>query len=288
MVVGRGFPSHSEALLVAQPSHPAMSADAALASTFSWGHAITLQQQHAECEPVSHSAASEYIGWIGTVLAVLVFAAPIETMVRVYLRRELGDFDSLPFCAMLVMALLWMVYALPFVTPCRSQILVCNAFGVVLNCGYIGIFVAYADAGRRLRIIGGAMLSLALAFIVSGTALAIDASPGIPVTASTIMGYACIAGAVAAFASPLAILSVVLRTRSVQYMPLTLTLTIALNCLVWTVYGAMTHDGFVLACNGSGLALGLVQLAVYTGVSYCCTPRDRGGEATPLKPSPSP
>ena len=286
MVVGQ-LASPSEALLVAQGLLPSMSADAA--STSSWGHALSLQQQPAECETGRlDSATSHSLGWIGTVLAVLVFAAPIETMVKVYVRRELGDFDHLPFCAMLVMALLWVVYSLPFVTPCRPQILVCNSVGLVLNCAYIGIFVAYADAGRRFRIILGAMLSLALALVVSGSALAIDASPSIPVTASTIMGYACVVGSIAAFGSPLAILSVVLRTRSVQYMPLSLALMIALNCLVWTVYGAMNRDGFVLFCNGSGLALGIVQLGVYTVVSYCCTPRDRGGEATPLKPSPSP
>jgi len=227
-------------------------------------------------------ALADALGWIGTVLAVCVFSAPIETMVKIYRARDLGDFDSLPYVAMLVMALLWVVYALPSVTPCRTQVLVCNLFGVVLQVAYLGVFISFANERRRPQITGGALLGLAVVAAVCVPALAINIDhDGV---ASDVLGYATVVAGVTAFASPLAVLSTVLRTRSVRYMPLPLTLMIFINCSVWTAYGLLTGDPFVIVSNLSGAVLGAIQLAVYVAVTQCCTPLEGASEVSPLKP----
>ena len=242
------------------------------------GDAYNMEPPFDDTCDSSQDPTAELLGWVGTVLAVFVFAAPLETMLKVCKACTLGDFDSVPFMAMLVMASFWCVYALPFVTPCRVQVLVCNAIGVTLSLAYIAIFLRLADSTRRRKIGAGCAISAALAVGVSVTALVVDAS--LPHAASQILGGACIAGAIAAFGAPLLIVGKVIQTRSVEYMPLGLTLAITANCFVWAIYGLLTADTFVLICNGSGLLLGIVQLGVYVSVACFCTPNE--GEAAPL------
>jgi solute carrier family 50 protein (sugar transporter) len=235
-----------------------------------------------DCE--ADSALVEALGWAGTVLAVCVFSAPIETMVKIYQSKELGDFDSLPYVAMLVMALLWCVYALPMVTPCRTQVLVCNLAGIALQIAYLSIFISYANERRRPRITGGALLGLGVVLAVCIPALAVNANHD--GAATDILGFATVIAGIVAFASPLAVLSTVLRTRSVRYMPLPLTLMIFINCTLWIAYGALTRDPFVIVSNGAGAALGCIQLVVYVTVVRCYTPLEGASEVSPLKGKP--
>ena len=238
--------------------------------------------QFNECDEIHRGDPAPLLGMLGVALAVLVFLAPLATMRAVCREGSLGGFDHLPFIAMLAMALLWMSYSFPHVTPCLPEVLACNSIGVVLNVSYLGIFISYADASRRAAILTTTAAALALVAATVGAAVAYDRS-GHTGAATVIIGYACVAGVIFAFGSPLAIVQTVIRTRSVRYMPLPLSMAMTLNCLTWTLHGVFTTETFVLVTNAAGLALGILQLIVYTAVACCCTPRRDEGEAAPLK-----
>ncbi|KAK8692533.1 hypothetical protein V6N13_075992 [Hibiscus sabdariffa] len=65
------------------------------------------------------------------------------------------------------------------------------------------------------------------------------------------------------FASPLLIINLVMKTRSVEYMPFSLSLATFLMGLAFFVYGMLKHDAFIYVPNGIGTGLGTLQLALY-------------------------
>lgn len=235
-----------------------------------------------ECDELHRGDPAPILGLIGVALAVFVYLAPLMTIRDVCREGKLGGYDHLPFVAMLTMALLWMAYSFPHVTPCLPEVLTCNFIGVLLNIFYLGIFLGYADGPRRIAILTATATALALVVATVGGAVTYERS-GHTGSAAVIVGYACVVGVVFAFGSPLAIVRTVVRTRSVRYMPLPLTVAIALNTAVWTLHGIFTTEIFVLVTNSAGLALGIVQLVVYVAVACCCKPVDGVGEETPLK-----
>ena len=65
------------------------------------------------------------------------------------------------------------------------------------------------------------------------------------------------------FASPLSTIAEVLKTRDASSILAPLTLSQVANCALWTAYGIFAaRDIFVWVPNGTGLVLGLIQLAL--------------------------
>ncbi|XP_042471552.1 bidirectional sugar transporter SWEET2a-like isoform X1 [Zingiber officinale] len=57
--------------------------------------------------------------------------------------------------------------------------------------------------------------------------------------------------------------NLVIRTRSVEFMPFYLSLATTLMSLSFFVYGMLLHDFFIYIPNGIGALLGVVQLLLY-------------------------
>ncbi|KAL8113151.1 hypothetical protein AgCh_020468 [Apium graveolens] len=78
------------------------------------------------------------------------------------------------------------------------------------------------------------------------------------------VGYLSVASLISMFASPLFIINLVIKTKSVEYMPFYLSLSTFLMSLSFLAYGMLKHDPFISVPNGVGSILGIVQLALYT------------------------
>ncbi|KAJ6965689.1 bidirectional sugar transporter SWEET4-like [Populus alba x Populus x berolinensis] len=83
------------------------------------------------------------------------------------------------------------------------------------------------------------------------------------------------------YASPLTIVKKVVTTKSVEFMPLSLSLANFLNGCVWTAYALIRFDIFMLVSNGIGAFFGFLQLVLYA-FYYKSTPK-RGSQD--VKPS---
>jgi len=62
------------------------------------------------------------------------------------------------------------------------------------------------------------------------------------------------------FASPLSTVQQVLRSRNASSIYTPLTVAQCVNCATWTFYGFAVGDQWVWGPNGTGLALGTVQV----------------------------
>ncbi|CAA0812918.1 Bidirectional sugar transporter SWEET1 [Striga hermonthica] len=69
------------------------------------------------------------------------------------------------------------------------------------------------------------------------------------------------------YASPLAVMKVVIKTKSVEYMPFLLSLFVFLSATCWLIYGLIGKDIFILVPNGLGCLFGAMQLSLYA--VYC-------------------
>ena len=80
---------------------------------------------------------------------------------------------------------------------------------------------------------------------------------------SSVMGIFCIIANVVMYGSPLVAASEVFRSKSVEYMPLSLTLGMVVCSMTWMSYGILGSDPFVIVPNAIGVALGFAQVGLY-------------------------
>ncbi|KAL0921119.1 hypothetical protein M5K25_008156 [Dendrobium thyrsiflorum] len=77
------------------------------------------------------------------------------------------------------------------------------------------------------------------------------------------VGYINVASLISMFASPLFIINLVIKTKSVEFMPFHLSLATFLMSISFFAYGLLLRDFFIYIPNGLGSVLGIIQLLLY-------------------------
>ena len=91
---------------------------------------------------------TEAFGWLATVTTWILFLVPLETISKIVKADSVADFSALPYITTFIMTVVWTVYSLPNVTPCRTPALVTNAGGIFIELSYIVAFCWYAGPTR--------------------------------------------------------------------------------------------------------------------------------------------
>jgi solute carrier family 50 (sugar transporter) len=185
---------------------------------------------------------------------------------------KVGEYSCFPYLVSGVQCGCWMVYALPPVTPCKTQPLVTNAVGLALELFYIIFYFMYAgprlrETLRQLLVAASVVLFVLLFGLVVAPHLPIDGFP--PQTPplskqTTVLGFACAVLNTLMYAAPLSVMRQVIRTRSVEFMPLPLSVGGLVCSGCWFVYALKAKDDFILSPNAAGVALSIVQIALYS------------------------
>ncbi|GJP57226.1 hypothetical protein CLOM_g16253 [Closterium sp. NIES-68] len=156
--------------------------------------------------------------------------------------------------------LLWTTYGLPVVEAGRVLVSTINGTGAFLAALYIIPFLALSTRAAKVRTaMRTGVVLLLFATIVLVTFLAFHT----PSARSSFLGICSVVVTVGMYASPLEVMLTVVRTRSVEFMPLLLSLSCFVNGLAWSAYGAYTMDIYILIPNGIGTLLGFTQLVLY-------------------------
>lgn len=197
-------------------------------------------------------------GILGNIVSFLVYLAPMPTFLRIYKEKSTMGFDSLPYAVALFSSMLWMYYAL--LKTNAILLISINLFGCVIETAYLFIFLLYASKKARthtakiLGLMNVGLLSLIFVltfFIFSGH------------TRAQVVGWICVAISVCVFAAPLSIVFQVVRTRSVEFMPLPLSFFLTLSAVMWFAYGLFNKDLCVALPNVMGFFLGMLQMVLY-------------------------
>lgn len=197
-------------------------------------------------------------GLLGNITTGLVYLAPVKTFWRIVKNRSTEDFESIPYMSKLLNAYWWVYYGI--IKPNSVLVATVNGFGAVLEIIYVLLFLVFAPKGMKARtaIVCG-ILDVgfpAAAILFMQLMLQRDAR----INAA---GFMCVLFSMITYGSPLSAMKTVVTTKSVEFMPFFLSLSLFVNGGVWTVYALLTTDYFIGVPNGSGFLLGTAQLILY-------------------------
>ncbi|KAJ1255086.1 hypothetical protein BS78_07G204900 [Paspalum vaginatum] len=197
-------------------------------------------------------------GVAGNIISFLVFLAPVTTFLQVYRKKSTGGFSSVPYVVALFSSVLWIFYAL--VKTNSRPLLTINAFGCGVEAAYIVFYLVYAPRKARLRTLAYFLLLdvAAFALIVALTLFAVH-----PPHRVKFLGSVCLAFSMAVFVAPLSIIVKVVKTKSVEFMPISLSACLTLSAVAWFCYGLFTKDPFVMYPNVGGFFFSCVQMGLY-------------------------
>ncbi|KAJ9543128.1 hypothetical protein OSB04_022835 [Centaurea solstitialis] len=212
-------------------------------------------------------------GILGNIISFCVFLAPLKSTVnlpsqhfavkfqanvlQIYKKKSTEDFQSVPYSVSLFSCTLLLYYGY-LKTENGMMIITINAIGCAIETAYIAIFLIYAT--KRSPTIKLLLLfnTASYGLIVITTLLASHGT-----TRVTIVGWICAVFSVCVFAAPLSIIRLVIRTRSVEYMPFSLSFFLTICAVVWFFYGLLIKDYYVATPNVLGFIFGVTQMILY-------------------------
>ncbi|KAL8520496.1 hypothetical protein ACS0TY_011132 [Phlomoides rotata] len=208
----------------------------------------------------SKDEARTIFGIIGNVISLVLFLSPAPTFYGIWKKKGVEQYSAVPYVATFFNCMLWVLYGLPVVHPNSTLVLTINGAGVGIEIVYLCLFLAFSDKKNRLRLVAIVVVECILVAVLALLVLTLAHSTKLR---STVVGSICIAANIMMYASPLSVMKLVIKTRSVEYMPFFLSLFSFLNGLSWTAYAFMRFDPFIVVPNLSGAVLGLAQLLLY-------------------------
>ncbi|KAJ4966577.1 hypothetical protein NE237_018426 [Protea cynaroides] len=203
--------------------------------------------------------AHTLFGILGNTTALFLYLAPTITFIRIVRNKSTEEFSGVPYVMTLLNCLLATWYGLPFISSNNILLSTINGTGAVIESVFVIMFVIYAPRKVKTNI-----LALFLLVLVSFTVIAVVSIVGLEgETRKLFCGLATTIFSIVMYASPLAIMKLVITTKSVEYMPFSLSLFCFLCGTSFCIFGLLGRDPFVAVPNGCGSVLGALQLILY-------------------------
>ncbi|XP_058179414.1 bidirectional sugar transporter SWEET5 [Rhododendron vialii] len=200
------------------------------------------------------------IGVIGNVISFFLFLSPLPTFVKIYKARSVQEFKPDPYVATILNCCMWVFYGLPFVHPDSILVVTINGIGLVIEIFNVSVFLAFSDWPKRWKIIIALLVELVfLAVVIFITMTFLHTTK----SRSMLIGILCIVFNIIMYTSPLTVMRMVIKTKSVKFMPFYLSLANFLNGSIWLVYALLKFDPYITIPNGLGALSGAVQLILY-------------------------
>ncbi|KAJ3706651.1 hypothetical protein LUZ61_010356 [Rhynchospora tenuis] len=197
-------------------------------------------------------------GILGNATALFLFLSPIVTFRRIIRKRSTEDFSGVPYNMTMLNCLLSAWYGLPFISPNNILVSTINGTGAVIEAVYVMIFLIFAPPKMRIRMFG--LLTVVISIFSTVALVSLLALHGQPQkgcrwyfssVVHTPLHQLCLR------------LRLVIKTKSVEYMPFLLSLFVFFCGTSWFIYGLLGGDPFVAVPNGCGSFLGALQLILY-------------------------
>ncbi|XP_078434461.1 bidirectional sugar transporter SWEET14-like [Wolffia australiana] len=205
-----------------------------------------------------HHPLAFTFGVLGNLISFMVYLAPVPTFYRICKKRSTEGFQAVPYVIALFSAMLMIYYAL--IKTNSFLLITINGAGCFIETVYIVLFLIFAP--KKARVFTLKMLTalnvVAYCIIVGLTLLLFKGHNRVRV-----IGWVNVVFSVCVFAAPLSIMRLVIRTKSVEFMPFTLSFFLTLSAVVWFGYGLLIRDPYVAAPNILGFLFGVAQMVLY-------------------------
>ncbi|KAD5507724.1 hypothetical protein E3N88_15427 [Mikania micrantha] len=197
-------------------------------------------------------------GLLGNAVSFMVFLSPLPTFYKVYKKKSTEGYQSVPYVVGLFSAMLWIYYAL--LKSNTMLLITINSVGCFIQTFYICFFLFYAPKKARIESLKliGLMIVVGFGLIVGLTQFLAHGANRV-----TIVGWICLVFALCVFVAPLGVVRQVIKTKSVEYMPILLSVALTLNAVTWFFYGLLLHDFNIAIPNVLGFTFGVLQMILY-------------------------
>ncbi|XP_073290712.1 bidirectional sugar transporter NEC1-like isoform X1 [Primulina huaijiensis] len=197
-------------------------------------------------------------GILGNIVSFLVYLSPAPTFYRIWKKKSTEGFQSFPYSVALFSATLYLYYA--YLKQNVLILITINSIGCVFEIFYLTIFMIYATKESKVFACKQLLLInfMSLGLIIGGTSLLSNGDNRV-----RIVGWICAAFSVSVFAAPLSIMRQVIRTKSVEFMPFSLSFFLTLCAVMWFFYGLLIKDYYIAAPNILGFSFGIMQMILY-------------------------
>ncbi|WZZ74233.1 hypothetical protein YC2023_085603 [Brassica napus] len=248
---------------------------------------------------VSATVARNIAGIFGNVISLFLFLSPIPTFITIYKMKKVEEYKADPYLATVLNCALWVFYGLPIVHPDSLLVITINATGLAIELFYLSIFFYFSPTPRKVKVGLWLVGEMVFVGIVATCTLLLFHTHN---KRSSFVGIICVIFVSLMYIAPLTIMvryfnflflpkflniflplleyiiisikqSKVIKTKSVRYMPFSLSLANFLNGIIWVIYALIKFDLFILIGNGLGTVSGAVQLILYA-CYYNTTPKD--------------
>ncbi|XP_021906787.1 bidirectional sugar transporter SWEET14-like [Carica papaya] len=197
-------------------------------------------------------------GLAGNCLSFLVYLAPLPTFYRITKKKSTEGFHSIPYSVALFSAMLLLYYAL--LKTNAFMLITINAIGIAIESIYLFIFLIFAPTAVKIQTIK--LLALfnfgAYGLIIFCTSIFFKGAIRI-----TVVGWICAVFSVSVFAAPLSVIRLVIKTKSPEFLPFSLSFSLTLCAVMWFFYGLYIRDYYIALPNTLGFAFGVLQMGLY-------------------------
>ncbi|WMV20975.1 hypothetical protein MTR67_014360 [Solanum verrucosum] len=207
---------------------------------------------------------TEVIGWICMAFSISVFVAPLSIMGRVIRTKSV---EFMPFnlsFALTVSAVMWFLYGLllkdVYVATNTTLLITINSFGMLIETIYVGLFLYYAPKKARVNTVKMLLLTVVGGF---GAIIIVTQFVFKGAVRGQIVGWICLIFSLCVFVAPLGIVRQVIKTKSVEYMPILLSVFLTISAVMWFFYGLLLKDLNIAAPNILGFIFGILQMILY-------------------------
>ncbi|KAJ1395742.1 SWEET sugar transporter [Sesbania bispinosa] len=195
---------------------------------------------------------------LGNAASVALYAAPMVTFKRVIRKKSTEEFSCIPYIIGLLNCLLFTWYGLPVVSYKWENfpLVTVNGVGIVLELSYVLIYFWYASAKGKVKV---AMTTIPVLLVFCITAAVSAFAFHDSRHRKLLVGSLGLGVSVAMYGSPLVVMKKVIQTKSVEFMPLPLSLCTFLASALWLTYGILIRDGPSVI----GTPLSILQLVLH-------------------------
>ncbi|GLT74390.1 hypothetical protein SLA2020_461930 [Shorea laevis] len=207
----------------------------------------------------SYTIFKDAAGIAGNIFALGLFVSPIPTFRRIIRNQSTEQFSGLPYVYALLNCLITMWYGTSLISSGNLMVMTVNAMGALFQLAYLILFIIYTDKDKKIRMLGLLLADFSLFAIIVACSLQINDTE----TRRIVVGTLSCCSLISMSASPLFIINLVIRTKSVDFMPFYLSLSTFLMNASFSLYGVFNLDPFIYVPNSIGTILGIVQLVLY-------------------------
>ena len=205
----------------------------------------------------------DIFGWIGTVISVIFFFAPIFPYINLIKGKiTYKDTPGVLLICTFINCILWVVYGIKL---SKTQVYATNGIGGVITLVWFFIFLVFWLNKHVLKSIGFIALSLA---VVAGIFCVFYFAADPKKDEAEITGYVAMVFSVLMYASAGEKIYRVIKTKNHTLIPIFSTVFGLANGACWTIYGICESDIDVLVPNALGIFFAVLQLIVYLVIKY--------------------